>query len=255
MRENGGRLSIVLRPWRGAEQEQLPAELNAANYFVLEVSDTGVGIPEEIRAQVFDPFFTTKAVGEGTGMGLAVVHSVVDELQGWVDIASTVGRGSTFKIVLPVAAADAQPVATGEISAPRGHERVLVVDDEPVIVDVLKQTLANLGYQVTGYTNSVQALEHFMQDLEQYDAAVLDQTMPDLTGAEIAQLILIARPDLPILIATGFSHTLTEANAKAIGIRRYLEKPVDTRVLAKHLREVLDEQKATAKPVSATGTG
>ncbi|MBN2082845.1 PAS domain S-box protein [bacterium] len=255
MREHGGRLSIFLRPWRGPVEEPLPEELAAEHYFVLEVSDTGIGIPEEIRGQVFDPFFTTKAVGEGTGMGLAVVHSVVEELQGWVDMTSTVGRGTSFRIILPMADADEQPESAGELSAPRGVERVLVVDDEPVIVDVLKQTLANLGYQVTGFTSSVQALEHFMQDIAHYDAAILDQTMPNLTGAEIAQLILIARPEFPIIIATGFSHTLTEANAQAIGIRRYLEKPVDTRVLAKHLREVLDEQKATAKPASAAGAG
>ncbi len=239
--ETGGRLTVRL------ESDHRPRSpsgsldgVGSSTHHCLEVEDTGPGIPAEIHDRIFDPFFTTKDAGEGTGMGLAVVHSVVEELGGTIDVSSTPGEGSCFRVLLPAVLGEPNAVSKPASELPKGSERLLVVDDEPMIVDVTRQMLALLGYRVTAFTNSPEALEHFREHSAEYDAAVLDQAMPKMRGSELARVMLELRPDFPIMIVTGYSESFSERDAKRLGVRRYLEKPVRKEALAKGVREVLD---------------
>ncbi len=219
---------------------------NPGTYVRLTVHDTGFGMTPKVLKQAFDPFFTTKEKGEGTGMGLAVVHGIVQSHGGIITAYSKLGKGSTFNVFIPIPEKGKLPAAQIEKSIPKGNEHILFVDDEEMITNMGKQMLESLGYKVTIKTNSVEALEYFESNPDKFDLIITDQTMPKLTGHELARKILKIRPNIPIILCTGFSAKINEKKALANGISAFLLKPLLKHTMAEAIREVLDSQKEQA---------
>jgi CheY-like chemotaxis protein len=188
---------------------------------------------------LFEPFFTTKPLGEGTGLGLSVVHGIVTNHGGAIDVESTPGAGTTFTIYLPVAATTPEAAPAPAATDLTGHEHLLVVDDDPAIAQVTKRLLERQGYRVTARTSSPEALELLRADAGQYDAMLTDQTMPGLTGLQLAEAALQLRPDLPIILTSGMEDTPLADQGRALGVREFLVKPVNTRDLGEAIRRVL----------------
>ena len=230
MRGEGGVLRITLSP------KEIPpgGDIRPGGYHVLTVSDTGVGIPPELLGRIFDPFFTTKSQGEGTGLGLAVVEGIVKSWGGVVRVHSETGQGSSFQVYLPVSPTPPgtpPSVSVAEGFCP-GSGRVLFVDDERELAASCAAFLRRLGYTVETATDGREALALFSQARDRFDIVVTDFSMPGLRGDRLAREMLAMRPDLPIILCTGFSHSFGEADATAMGIRSYLKKPVNLRELA-----------------------
>ena len=243
MGDEGGTLSISLRRAEITPADPLARQGLPPGYIAcLEVSDTGSGMNSATLERIFEPYFTTKEKGKGTGMGLAMVHAIISNHQGHINVYSEPGRGTTFKIYLPVIPS-AEQSKEQENSAPAagGTEQILLVDDEEPIVLMLRDMLRNLGYQVTAITSSPEALDIFQAHPDQYDLVITDQTMPELTGGQLAKQMLAIRADLPIILCTGFSEILTEEMARQIGIRQYIMKPVIIQELAQKIRAVLQK--------------
>jgi signal transduction histidine kinase/ActR/RegA family two-component response regulator len=217
-------------------------DLNPGRYVNLNVSDTGQGISAKEMHRIFDPYFTTKDVGKGTGMGLSVVHGIVKSHEGTISVQSEYGKGTTVSIFFPVVEKQAVIETETVEELPTGNERILFVDDEESILNAGRVTLERLGYQVEVRPNPVEALELFRINPGQFDLVITDMTMPKMTGDHLVQEILKIRPDMPIFISTGFHEKIDEEKAKQIGIRQYIEKPLNRRILAKVVREVLDER-------------
>jgi len=243
MREAGGVLGVTLAEVEiGADDYITELHLKPGLYLRLEVSDTGCGMPHHIVERIFEPYFTTKVKGEGTGLGLSVVHGIVTSLGGHVTVYSEPDKGTTFHVYLPAYQERKEKVETAVTPTPlpRGHEHILVVDDEKVIADLMRQILETLGYRVTTCIDSRLALEQFEANPTGFDLVITDMTMPHLTGAELAQRLLAGRPKLPVILCTGFSEIINEEKARALGIRRLLMKPVLRDELARVLRQVFD---------------
>jgi len=245
MRERGGLLAVQLKTVEvDAEFATGHPPLRPGSYAKLTVRDTGHGMTRQVRERIFDPFFTTKRPGEGTGMGLAVVHGIVVGYGGTIIVESAPGRGTRFDVYLPRCdAVEPLPIAL-EPTLRGQNERILLVEDEPSLVQLWTTMLEHLGYQVTACSNGLQALECFRAAPQSFDLVISDQTMPQLTGERLAREILCLRPHLPIILCTGFSHTLTEENAKALGIRAILQKPIGRQELYLTVQRVLAEKAA-----------
>ncbi|MEN6440784.1 MAG: response regulator [Syntrophobacter sp.] len=214
-------------------------DLKPGPYLRLSVSDTGHGMDEEVLKRIFDPYFTTKGPDEGTGLGLAVVFGIVKSVGGSVGVSSEPGKGTTFEVFFPrsdIAAKSADEPAT---PLPVGKSRILVVDDETGLLEVLKTMLTELGYQVTTSENGAEALEILRADPAGYDLVITDQTMPKMQGTELAREILGIRADIPIILSTGFSKAVDEKKAECMGIRGLLMKPVTWRDLAETVKRTL----------------
>jgi CheY-like chemotaxis protein len=242
MREKGGVLEVKL------EDVELDADFTAAHpnikpgaYINLTVSDTGHGIPPGVLERIFDPFFTTKEIGEGTGMGLSVVHGIVGSYGGAITAYSEPGQGSTFKVYLPIIERRKEPEIRTEESISTGSERILFVDDESVLVDMGKQILESLGYDVITRTSSIEALELFKAQPDRFELVITDMTMPNMTGDDLAQELMHIKPNIPIILCTGFSATIDEQKARAMGIRAFVLKPIVKREIAATIRKVLDQ--------------
>lgn len=211
---------------------------------VLEIiiSDTGHGMKPEIVERIFDPYFTTKNTGEGTGLGLSIVHGIINKHNGRIEVESVANKGSQFKVVLPLAQQrDSQVTATSQNSdLPRGNERIMVVDDEELIMMMETEILESLGYSVEGFSNSHKAFERYQKDPAEFDLVLTDQTMPKLTGVELSKRILELNKDAKIILLTGFSESITEEQVKTIGIKQFLMKPLDMTKLAVAIRKALD---------------
>jgi PAS domain S-box-containing protein len=239
--KEGGVLTVVLERVAVSERRLLShGTLGAGRYVRLSVGDTGTGIPLLVLERMFDPFFTTKRVGDGTGLGLAVVHGVVADFGGAIDVTTQVGVGTTFNIWLP--AADNLPSLlvepAGEV--PRGHgERVMLVDDERALVALAEETLAELGYEPVGFDSSVAALQAFRADPERFDLVLTDETMPDLTGTELAREVRHLRPDISIILMSGYSGTHLSERARAAGIIHVCRKPLVRRDIAEPVARAL----------------
>lgn len=217
-------------------------DLAPGDYIKMSVRDTGHGMEPEIIQRVFDPFFTTKSAGSGTGMGLSVVHGIVKSHKGAITVQSEPGKGSIFSVFLPCCQSS-EIETTQDIEAiPKGNERILFVDDEEAIVQTSQQILEKLGYKVTATTSSKNALETFQDQSEQFDLVITDQTMPSLTGADLAREIIKIRPDIPIIMITGFSDLVGPKKAQQIGIREFIRKPISMLIFANAIRKVLDHQ-------------
>ncbi len=207
----------------------------------LTVSDTGVGMDQATQRRIFDPFFTTKGIGQGTGMGLSVVHGIVENHGGKITVESELGRGTSFYVYLPVTTQDIEPYEESVEDAPVGSESILYVDDEMVLAHMGKQILERLGYEVSARTSSVEAFEAFRNQPERFDLIITDQTMPNISGVELVEKVRKIRSDIPIILCTGFSSVVNEEQAESIGVRAFVMKPVEKLVLARTVRMVLDE--------------
>jgi PAS domain S-box-containing protein len=239
MREKGGTLLLELDDLN-ASPDELPVGVDPGPYLTLRVRDTGTGISPQIVEKIFDPFFTTKEVGEGTGLGLSVVLGIVKQMRGHVTAESTPGEGSVFTVYLPSVAGDSASGVARDEPIPTGTERVLFIDDEEALVSMGEELLASLGYEVAGKANVREALALFRLDPSRFDLVVTDQTMPEMTGVELAKEILSLRPDTPIIMATGFSHLVDADKAKAAGIKAFVIKPLTKGEIARTIRSVLD---------------
>ncbi len=244
MRETAGVLAITLSACQ-IEDDDVKVNgscLTPGYYVKLEVSDTGCGMDQKTMENIFDPYFTTKKRGEGTGLGLAMVHGIVKTYNGHITVYSELGKGTTFHVYLPQISAT-QEVETSKdvkIPYPTGTEKILIVDDEEVLVQMERQMLESLGYKVFAHTNSKELLQTFQGAPQEFDLIITDMTMPEMTGIDISRQILAIRPDMPIILCTGFSALIDKEKAAAAGISEYIMKPVVKRDLAKVVRKVLD---------------
>jgi CheY-like chemotaxis protein len=202
-------------------------------------------LAREVLERIFEPFFTTKAVGEGTGMGLAVVDGIIASHGGVITVTSTPGQGTTFAIYLPRIATDTLSLEVPEETLiPQGNGCVLLVDDEPTLAHMTAEMLSCLGYEATVHTSSVEALKTFQAAPWQFDVVITDQTMPVMTGERLACELRRIRPDIPIILCTGFSHTMTASKAQALGVDAFLLKPLGFRELGLALQQVLERRQA-----------
>jgi PAS domain S-box-containing protein len=215
--------------------------LSPGVYIKLRISDTGHGMEKGILDRIFDPFFTTKEPGEGTGMGLAVVMGIIKSHGGVITVDSEIGKGSTFNIFLPVIQHDIEQEVRTEAPIPTGDERILFIDDEKTLVDLGRQILQRLGYEVTIRTSSVEALELFMEQPDRFDLVITDMTMPNMTGDELAGKLMNIRADIPVILCTGYSERIAKERAHELGIKEFILKPIVMRELAKTVRNVLDK--------------
>ncbi len=244
MRRTAGLISIDLSDYRFSSSKDAPDPAMSPGLYVrLNVSDTGEGMSPDVLERVFDPFFTTKPRGEGTGLGLSVVYGIATSHGGAITVSSEQGKGSSFTVYLPKHREDrARDSAGADGAIPRGHERVLFIDDEEDIAALGDRMLTGLGYRVTSRTSSREALSLFRLNPSAFDVIVTDQTMPELTGLELAKEILALRPDMPIIMCTGFSHVVDAGMAKAAGIRAFTMKPLIKKEIAQMIRGVLDKE-------------
>ena len=215
-------------------------ELNPGPYVKLSVSDTGCGIDFATLQRIFDPYFTTKEQDKGTGMGLAVVHGIVKGHGGSIHVESAVAEGTRFDILFPVVKRQAIS-ETEELKAlPTGNETILCVDDEQSLIELGKNMLKKLGYRVEARTLPVEAIELFKAAPDTFDLVISDMTMPAMTGVSLAKKLMQIRPQIPVIICTGYSEQIDESRAKELGIRGFLMKPFTIRELSKTVRKVLD---------------
>jgi CheY-like chemotaxis protein len=242
MREKGGALDIELSDFSVSRSRGDSPDMEPGLYMRLAVRDTGSGIVPDIMDKIFDPFFTTKKTGEGTGLGLSVVMGIVKQANGYVTAESVVGKGSTFTVNFPKAENEPGTEQADYEDIPTGHERILFVDDEEALVEMGEDILVELGYEVAGRTDSREALAHFRLDPSRFDLVITDQTMPDMAGIELASYLLAIRPDIPIILSTGFSHAVDEESARTVGIKGFIAKPLTRNEIARTVRKVLDEK-------------
>jgi nitrogen-specific signal transduction histidine kinase/ActR/RegA family two-component response regulator len=250
MRNAGGTLSVEIDRASVSgpvcEQPDRPeSSLPSGPCFRLRIRDTGEGIPDDLLDRIFDPYFTTKSKDEGTGLGLSVVQGIVRQHGGFVAVESELGVGSVFSVYLPEVKKAAAPekTAVNKIFS-GGTESILFVDDEPAILNMAAQTLEKLGYTVTTAKNGFEALTIFRENPKRFDLVVSDITMPKMPGDRLAGEILKIRPDMPLLLATGYSDRIKDASGLATGIRGILEKPLSKRELADTIRRALDGKPA-----------
>ena len=239
--EEGGILGVTLEDISFEKDKRIQGrELKSGDYIKLSVADTGSGISPEVIGTIFEPYYTTKTPGEGTGLGLALVHSIVESYGGKVEVESELGKGSVFSIYIPVTRKYITYPAYEEKELPTGSESILFVDDEVSIVKVGRQIIQQLGYSVTVSTNSNEALELFRQNPDSFDLVITDMTMPHMTGDRLAIEIMKIRPDIPVILCTGYSKKISH-DFKQSGIKELAYKPFVKAELAKTIRKVLDE--------------
>ncbi len=243
MREKGGILGIELSEVNlDAETASKYHDLSPGPFLMLTFRDTGTGIDPAVIDRVFEPFFTTKGVGEGTGMGIALAYGIVKNHGGDITVDSRPGRGTTFQILLPRAVEKTKEKAEISDSIHSGTERILFVDDEELLVDVGQKLLESLGYNVVATSSSNDALDIFRKEPESFDLVITDQTMPVISGYALATKLMEIRPDVPVILCTGFSETVSPEQAKAAGIREFVIKPVNRATIAEIIRRVLDKK-------------
>ena len=243
MKTSGGILAVSLRSVKIDKENQKVESLmmNAGLYLVLEVSDTGSGMSKATMERIFDPYFTTKNKDEGTGLGLSVVHGIVKSYGGHITVYSEPGHGTTFRIYLPCSEAGSDGYSHRDITpAPTGTEHILVVDDEKAIVEMIKTMLGNKGYTVTGCVGSLDALRVFKEHPGDYALVITDMTMPQMTGAQLAKKLRAIRPDILMILCTGFSDLINEKKAIVSGFNKFLMKPIIMRDLCHAVRDTLD---------------
>ena len=241
--EEGGVLTISLGTTvlDGAHPDK--PTLPGGTYVCLKVADTGHGIDPIIQERIFEPYFTTKAEGKGTGLGLSVIHGIVTSCQGEILMESEPGKGAVFIVYLPVVKTSSKGETQHEkISIPGGSERILLVDDEAPVVGMVNKMLQRLGYAVTTRTSSTEALEAFKANPNRFDLVVTDMTMPGMTGDQLTIEIKRIRPDMPVILCTGFSNRIDESRAAEIGIQGFVLKPILRQDIAETIRRVLDDQ-------------
>ncbi|THB75650.1 MAG: response regulator [Desulfobacteraceae bacterium] len=242
--KTAGRISIQLKEAMIQDEPQRSEMITPGQYVELTVSDTGEGIDERDVDKIFEPYFTTKEKGRGTGLGLATVYGIVKEHQGYINVDSQAGVGTTFRVLFPLIRGQKEaeePVSS--FTQLRGTEKILLVDDEHAVAAMQEQILKRIGYTVFTFTSSVEALEAFQNAADEFDVVITDMTMPEMTGDMLARKILELRSDIPIIICTGFSEKIDQIIAEEIGIKGFLMKPVVSDELAQLVRKVIDNGK------------
>jgi PAS domain S-box-containing protein len=244
MEHKGGKLTVSLdRVDSGTAHDM---GLSSVNYCCLKVHDTGEGIAPGIMEKIFDPYFTTKKFGKGSGLGLSVVHGIVKNYGGTITFKSEKGMGTVFSLYLPLTLEKQPEEITDPPLLPVGSERILFVDDESQIVTMGVKVLERYGYTVTGKTSSIAALSAFQKNPGQFDLVITDMAMPGMIGTEFAKKIMDIRPDIPVILCTGFSEKINADTATDIGIRDYIQKPVLSDHLLTTVRSVLDANPSKA---------
>jgi CheY-like chemotaxis protein len=247
MREKGGRLEVSLtdvdlEAETGIGDEHLPA----GRYVKLSVSDSGCGMEKDVLERIFEPFFTTKNVNEGTGLGLSVVHGIIKSHAGAIAVSSTPGEGTRFDIFLPnIEGGQGRKTQPSEPTDAKKNV-VLLVDDEEMMVDVLGQLLERLGFAVVGKTSSTDALEAFQSEPDKFDLVITDQVMPNMTGTQLSRNLIALRPDIPVILFSGYPERVIPEELKSIGIKDFVMKPISRQEIAEVIRRVLDPDKITA---------
>jgi CheY-like chemotaxis protein len=242
MSENGGRLDLTLRNVELTKDESLSYPgLDAGKYVRLTVSDTGCGMTPEVRSRIFEPFYTTRPQGQGTGLGLSTALGIVQRFGGIITVYSEPNVGSTFHVLLPRMANEVEQVEEEEKKPlPRGYERILVVDDEAFQVDLASKILGGLGYRVTAVNSSEQALDLYRKRPDDFDLVITDMTMPGLTGDVLIERLREVRPNVAVMLCSGYSERISREKLKALGVRAFAMKPLMVRELAEKVREILD---------------
>lgn len=245
---NGGVLTVSLRDvFLDQSFVARFSNIEKGHFVKLSVEDNGVGISAENKTKIFDPFFTTRRNEEGTGLGLSVVHGIVAEAGGFITVESSLEGGTVFEVFLPVLPmAERNDIPEEEKKLLKGTETIMLVDDEADLVEVGRQTLESLGYRVKGYVDCMEAEMAFRANPATFDLVITDMTMPKMSGDAFAVRLLESRPNIPIIICTGYSETFTEEDADKIGIGKFLYKPVELMTLASSVREVLDHRRGRA---------
>ena len=242
MREEGGILDVKLTRVEVDRQTALQHdELHDGPHVRLTVTDTGCGMDSATLEHIFDPYFTTKEAGEGTGLGLSVVHGIVNTHNGAITVESEPGKGATFHVYFPAIEKEEKREEEAEGPLPTGNERILFVDDEQMIVDMAKEMLGGLGYDVVTKKSSVEALKLFHADPDRFDLVITDMTMPKMMGDQLARELMKVRPDIPIILCTGFSQKISEKQAKEIGIKAFAMKPLARKDMAYIVRKALGD--------------
>lgn len=246
--QTGGEISIQLKEVELKSDDLDGLLIEPSRYNQLTISDNGCGIDPAVMNKIFEPYFTTKEQGKGTGLGLAVVYGIIKEHLGEIKVYSKPGKGTTVNVYLPLMekSNDAEPVEKVQ-DYKTGNERILLVDDEEPIAQVVRQMLERLGYQVTFRTSSPDALEAFRANPEFFDLVITDMTMPNMTGDKLSQELISIRPDIPVIICTGFSERINDKKAKALGIKGFLMKPVVMLEMSNMVRNVIDEARDSVR--------
>jgi len=243
MRQSGGILTVRLQDVTLTQNDIVHQfEVSPGDFIKISVEDTGIGMTNDVKEKAFDPFFTTKELGEGTGMGLSTVHGIIAELGGFITLYSEPNQGTAIHLFIP-RLTESDVIAYEQIDKPTkgGVERILFVDDEQIQIELAEEALSLYGYQVTTFSDSTAAWLHFKQAPAAYDMIITDVTMPKMTGDILSQKIRSIRPDLPIIMCTGFSEIMDEKKAKTLEINAYLFKPVVITDLLKTIRTVFDK--------------
>jgi len=243
MRKTGGTLAVSLKDMEITDNDIVPGlDISPGKYLRLEVGDTGHGMDKEIKEKIFEPYFTTKEIDEGTGLGLAVVHGIVKSHNGYINVISERGDGTTFHIYLPVVAE--KPVSPGithqKEPVKGGREKIMVVDDEEKIVDIINEILVKCGYEVNIYNNSIQAFQEFEKNPEHYNLIITDMTMPKMNGVELAKKILELKSQIPIILCSGYSELIDKEMVDKMGLH-YFPKPIVMSDLVRTVRNLLDK--------------
>jgi signal transduction histidine kinase/ActR/RegA family two-component response regulator len=243
MQDTDGKLEVSLKEiYVEYEHTVQKIGMQPGRHVQLQVKDEGCGMDAAVLDRIFEPYYTTKEQGKGTGLGLSVIHGIIKNHRGDITAVSAPGKGAVFTVLLPVVEeGDVQTEYEPVNGAEKGSERILLVDDEEQIISMERQMLENLGYRVTARTDSVEALKVFSEQPEEYDLVITDMTMPHMSGDELAQKLLDVKPDIPVILCTGFNEDITEEKALEMGIQKFLMKPVIKNDLASTIRSVLDQ--------------
>jgi PAS domain S-box-containing protein len=248
MKEKGGILKISLNDIETDKNLKVQdVGLKQGSYIQINVSDTGIGIPPDLLGRIFEPYFTTKPLEEGTGLGLALIHGIVESYGGKTIVESGLGKGTVFTIYLPITQKRKKVKFFSRKELPSGTESILLVDDEAPILKIEEKTLEHFGYSVTTSLSSVDALELFRSNPNRFDLVITDMTMPKMNGDKLAAALIKIRPDIPIVLFSGYSQKMSGKDITDIGIKAFVSKPVSKETMAKTVRKVLDEAKKPAQ--------
>jgi signal transduction histidine kinase/CheY-like chemotaxis protein len=248
MQETGGTLEVTLKEVNISYETSVErVGMKVGRHLELTVKDAGHGMGPEVLDRIFEPYYTTKELGKGTGLGLSVTHGIIKNHGGDISVSSRLGKGSIFTVYLPVIDdIDIKVEPVPAAAATQGNERILLIDDEKPIIDIEQQILERLGYRVTPKTDSQEALEEFAALPEKFDLVITDMTMPKMTGDQLARKLMLIKPGIPVILCTGYNETINEEKALAMGIDKFVMKPIVKDELANTIRTVLDTPKALA---------
>ncbi len=238
----GGEIIIRLRNEGFRKFSSARGQISEGNFLSLSVQDAGFGMSQDTVNRIFDPFYTTREVGQGSGLGLSVVQGIVEQHKGIIEVDSAPGEGSTFHMYFPVAQEEVKPTVVKTELPPKGRERILLIDDEPMVIDLAKSMLEQLGYRVTAFLDCAEALKQFADHYQNFDLAIMDYGMPNMNGKQFAEQLKQIRPDILTILITGYGDLLAKEEIGAWGIDGLLMKPFQLQELSEATRKVLNKK-------------